>query len=392
MSGIDRTVKTLGDGAVVTTDSGEYLFKLYSYRRNPVVKPKDIGLTWYENDELQIGAVFNGGAELLEGKVILTLRCQKGYRKAKFFDERLGSYRVSFENYVSEVWPLVSEDGVRFTRLQDIVIRGDGTDQKDFVYGLEDLRIVKCEERYLLVGCGKVKPPFQGENGDRIAVYSTQNFLGITYHGIVRSFDSRNVVPFPELILGKVYILLRFHPNIHIDSLKEGLSQLLNPSRYVESWNEIDNRRNENLLLKKGSFPHEAEKIGVGAPPIKTARGWLLIYHAVGEIDEDICRIYGLSQRIDRGYSICAAILDMQEPTKVLCRSRYPIYVPSAPWELYGDKTYPVDVPAVVFPVGAVVWKDKLLLYCGAGDKYVVLLSCSLRSLVEYLWARCRSE
>ncbi|MEE8239524.1 MAG: hypothetical protein V3R13_05500 [Nitrososphaerales archaeon] len=392
MSGIDQTVKALGDGTVVTSSTGQYLFKLSSFGRNPVVKPRDIGLTWYENDELQVGAVFNGGAELLEGNIILTPRCHRGYQKAKFLDERLGIDRVSFEKYVSEIWPMVSEDGIHFARLKEMVIRGDGTDQKDFVHGLEDMRIIKYGERYLLIGCGKVKPPFQGGNGDRIAVYSTKNFLQTIYHGIVDSFDSRNVVSFPEPILGKVYMLLRFHPNIHIDSLENGLSQLLKPSQHLESWNEIYNRRSENLLLKKGRYPHETEKIGVGPPPIKTERGWLLIYHAVGEIDEDICRVYGLSQKINRGYSICAAILDIRDPTKVLCRSTHPIYVPSATWELYGDETYPIDVPAVVFPVGAVVWKDKLLLYCGSGDKYVVLLSCSLRSLIEYLWSKCRSK
>jgi predicted GH43/DUF377 family glycosyl hydrolase len=389
MYGIDQTVKTLGDGSVVGIESGEYLFKLDSCDRNPVIKPREIGLTWYENDKMLVGAVFNGGAELLGGKVILTPRCHVGYRKVWSLDRSLGIYRVSFDRYVSEVWPLISEDGVRFTRLGDNVIRGDGTEHEDFLHGIEDMRIVKYGERYLLVGCGKVKPPFQGANGDRIAVYSTRNFLQIKYHGIIDS-DSRNAVPFPEPIQEKVYMLFRYYPNIHLLSLEEGLAQLLNPSRYMESWKKIHKRRSSNLLLKKGSYPHEVEKICAGAPPIKTERGWLLIYHAVGKIDENICRVYGLSQGIDRGYSICAAILDMQEPTRILCRTRNPIYIPSAPWELYGNEDHPVDVPAVVFPVGAVVWKDKLLLYCGAGDKYVVLLSCSLRSLVEYLWARCR--
>ncbi|MCK4240199.1 MAG: hypothetical protein KAX30_01140, partial [Candidatus Atribacteria bacterium] len=53
--------------------------------------------------------------------------------------------------------------------------------------------------------------------------------------------------------------------------------------------------------------------------------------------------------------------------------------------ELYGDEQYPVDVPAVVFPVGAIVRRDKLILYAGTGDKYIVLLSCNLDNLVNYL-------
>ena len=73
----------------------------------------------------------------------------------------------------------------------------------------------------------------------------------------------------------------------------------------------------------------------------------------------------------------------------MLCRTREPIYLPSAPYELYGDDEYPVDVPAVAFPVGALVISGKLLIYAGSGDKYVVLLSCRLEKLVDYLCEHC---
>lgn len=122
---------------------------------------------------------------------------------------------------------------------------------------------------------------------------------------------------------------------------------------------------------------------------IKTDRGWLLIYHAFGEIHSNLCEVYALPQKIKKGYSICAALLDLDDPRKVLCRTRNPIYIPSAPYELGGDEQYLVDVPNVVFPVGAIVWKEKLLLYAGSGDKYMILLSCKLNDLVNYLWHHC---
>jgi len=53
-----------------------------------------------------------------------------------------------------------------------------------------------------------------------------------------------------------------------------------------------------------GYLAHEKEKIGPSIPLIKIYRGWLLIYHGVGEIEEDICKEYGLSEKIKRGYSI----------------------------------------------------------------------------------------
>ncbi len=259
------------------------------------------------------------------------------------------------------------------------------------IYGIEDMRIVKYDKKYLLVGCGKINPPFKGVNADRIVAYSTEDFVNITYHGMVRPFDSRNAAPFFEPVNGQHYMLLRLHSNIHLDFLEAGMEQLLNPSKYTEYWEKIYDRRNQSLLLENGLYPHEKEKIGLGPPIVKTDKGWLLIYHAVGEIETDICKAYGLAEKIERGYSICAALLDLNDPRKVLCRTRNPIYIPSAPYELYGNDQYLVDVPAVVFPVGAIVRKGKLLVYAGSADKYTILLSCKLDSLVNYLWRHCRS-
>jgi len=380
----------LGDGKVIEIESGETIFKLDSYEKNPIIKPQDIGLTWEENGESKIGAVFNGGAEFFEDKIILLPRCHRDYKKGKFFDEKLGMERNGLENYISEVWPLASQDGIHFTRFQNGVIRGDGTDHPDFIYGIEDIRIIKYDEGCLLVGCGKIKPPFKGDNADRMAIYTTKNFENINYQGMVESFDTRNAVPFPEPVNGQHYMLLRFHPNIHLVDLEAGMDQLLNPSAYTEVWKKIYERRGQSLLLEAGCYPHESEKIGPSTQLIKTDKGWLLIYHAVGEIDINICKAYGLSKKIERSYSICAAILDLGDPRRVICRTSNPIYIPSASYELYGNKEYPLDVPAVVFPVGAVIRQDKILLYAGAGDKYTILLTCKLNDLLNYLWEYCR--
>ncbi len=382
--------ENLGDGKVMEIESGETIFILDSHEKNPIVKPQDFGLTWKENGELKIGAIFNGGAEFFEDQIILLPRCHRNYRKGKFFDKKLGRERDCLENYISEVWPLISRDGVHFTRFQNVAIRGDGTDHQDFTYGIEDMRIIKYEKSYLLVGCGKIKPPFKGSNADRIAVYSTKDFTKITCNGIVEHFDSRNAVPFPEQVNGNLYILLRFHPNIHIGLLKAGMNQLLNPAEHRDLWEEIYKQRSENLLLKGGLYPHEKEKIGPGTQLIKTEKGWLIIYHAVGEIDINICKAYGLSQKIERGYSISAAILDLDDPRKVICRTKNPIYIPSAPYELYGNERYPVDVPAVVFPVGAIVQQNRIFIYAGAADKYIILLSCKLDKLINYLLEHCK--
>jgi len=385
-----NSFNTLGDGKVIALESGETIFRLDSHEKNPVVRPQDLGLTWRENGEMKIGAVFNGGAGFFGEEIILLPRCHRNYRKGKFLEERFGRERVCLENYISEVWPLISHNGTDFTRFQNVAIRGDGTDHQDFIYGIEDIRIIRYEERYLLVGCGKIEPPFRGSNADRIAIYSTGDFVDITYHGIVEPFDSRNAVPFPEQVNGNHFILFRFHPNIHIGLLKAGINQLLNPARRRDQWEEVYEQRRANLLLRAGLQPHESEKIGPGPQLIKTDKGWLLIYHAVGRIDIDVCRAYGLPKDIERGYSICAALLDLDDPRKVICRTQNPIYIPSAPYELYGSEEYPVDVPAVVFPTGALVVQNRLLIYAGAADKYTILLGCRLDRLIDYLFEYCK--
>ena len=77
----DHLVKELGNGEVIRTDSEEKIFKMDTYKGNPVIKPQDIGLSWYKDGKLQTGAVFNGGTELFKGKVVLLPRCQKNYQK-----------------------------------------------------------------------------------------------------------------------------------------------------------------------------------------------------------------------------------------------------------------------------------------------------------------------
>ena len=391
MTALDKTIQKLGVGSVVKLDSGEVTFKLDSFENNPIIKPEDLGLTWNEKGKLRIGAIFNGGAEIFQDKVILMPRCHKNYYEGRFVDDKTGIERKCLENYVSEIWPLISDDGIFFNRHQNVVIQGNGKDHQDFTYGVEDIRIVKYNQRYLLIGCGKVKPAFKGTNADRVAIYSTDDFVKITYHGAINSFDSRNAVPSSVPVAnGRHCIFLRFHPNIHLDFLEAGIEQLLSPDMHIKYWEKIYERRSNSLLLEAGRYPHEKEKIGPGTQLIKTDKGWLLIYHAVGEIEYDICKTYGLAKNIERGYSICAALLEFDNPQKVICRTKNPIYIPTAAYELYGNDQYCVDVPAVVFPVGAIVRKDKLLLYAGAGDKYIILLSCNLENLVNYLWEYCK--
>jgi len=380
---IKETVHKLGEG-LIRNIGEDKLFILSSYSGNPIIRPEELGLKWVLNNKLYTGAVFNGGACIFKNKIILMPRCHKNYIRKSYYDEKIGIYRYYMDNYMSRVCILESIDGISF-RYRDRIIL-EGIEDDDFKYGIEDIRIIKfLSDEYFLIGCGKKIPPFKGSGGDRIAIYTTKDFKEIRYRGVIEPFDSRNSVIFPEYIDNKLYMIFRFHPNIHVDYLKYDIEQLYNPKKYNEDWIRIYKNRARNILLESGKYQHENEKIGAGPPPIKTREGWLLIYHSVGYIDREVTSLYGLSKDIKRGYSISAAILDINDPTKVLYRTKYPLYIPNKPWEYEGNKEYPIDIPYVVFPTGIVQINNKILLYAGSGDKYMILLSADIDYLIDYI-------
>ncbi len=371
----------IGDGEIVRVND-KYLFKLSSFDGNPIVKPEDIGLVWKEAGKEKRGAVFNGGAGIFQGKTMLLPRCHKNYKRIKFFDKEKGFERYGMENYVSEIYILSSDDGTHFSIYNNNPIRGDGSEHKDFLYGIEDIRIIRHKDMFYLIGCGKIKPPFKGGNADRIAIYTTKDFKKIEYHGIISPFDARNTtLLFTD---NGIYVFLRFYPNINVVKLPD-IEFILEPDKHTEWWERQEEQQEKSVLLKTGDFPHESEKIGIGTQLIPTEKGWLFIYHSVGHIIKEITDAYNLKKDIPRGYSVNAALLDYENPMKVIARSQFPIYIPNKPYELEGDEKYPVDVPNVVFPTGAILKDEKLFIYAGAGDKYEVLLTANIHYLLEYL-------
>ncbi|MCK4449749.1 MAG: hypothetical protein KAX26_04070 [Anaerolineae bacterium] len=114
----------------------------------------------------------------------------------------------------------------------------------------------------------------------------------------------------------------------------------------------------------------EARKIGAGPPPVKTEEGWLLIYHGVDE--NRVCRAG-------------AALLDLEEPWKVIARTPEPILEPEEEYERVGD------VPNVVFPEGAVTIGDELLVFYGGADEVCCAASVCLDELVNYLLMQSRA-
>jgi predicted GH43/DUF377 family glycosyl hydrolase len=170
----------------------------------------------------------------------------------------------------------------------------------------------------------------------------------------------KDVIFFPRKINGKLTFIHRIRPGIQIVSVTS-LKKLTR-----EFWKNYFLNLQEHIVFDP-LYAHELSYIGGGCPPIETEHGWLLIYHGVEET------LHGLV------YSACAALLDLNDPSKELARLPYPLFSPEHEWELYGE------VNNVVFPTGIAQFGNTLFIYYGAADTHIACASVSLPALVAEL-------
>jgi predicted GH43/DUF377 family glycosyl hydrolase len=111
----------------------------------------------------------------------------------------------------------------------------------------------------------------------------------------------------------------------------------------------------------------DANKIGLSPPPLQTPEGWLILYHGVRETPAGCIYRLGL------------ALLDREDPTKVIKRSDQWVFGPQASYEISGD------VGNVVFPCGWTLNHDELRLYYGAADNCIALASARLSDVLAFL-------
>jgi predicted GH43/DUF377 family glycosyl hydrolase len=221
-------------------------------------------------------------------------------------------------------------------------------------FGCEDPRIS------LVDGIFYVTYTAFSRRGPRIALASTKDFLHFEKHGLVGpDRDDKDGVLFPERISGRVAMLHRLQSKVQIAYFES--FEALGDSR--EFWNGYV-RHFDSFEVIRAKFPWERRKVGVGPTPIKTERGWLVIYHGVS---------------IDRIYRAGAILTDLNEPTKVLARTKEPILEPVMDFEKHGV------VPNVVFPDGAVVQNGQLLVYYGGADNVCCVASTPMNSFLDEL-------
>jgi predicted GH43/DUF377 family glycosyl hydrolase len=270
-----------------------------------------------------------------------------------------GKYIMLFRSHLNNGRSIIgradSDDGFHFqVKPQPFLIPASEGDFAEYeAYGVEDLRICPCESSYLLCYSAYSK------HGVRIALARTDDFEHIERIALISQADMRNLVIFPEKINGRYARLDRPHSDISPWSI------WISYSPDLIHWG--DSKR----VIQSETYHWDEMKIGPGAAPIKTEKGWLNIYHGVFETMAGAV------------YRLGVALHDLDNPAKVIAVGDNWILQPEDPWEVRGY------VPNVVFSCGAIVEDDgQIKLYWGAADTVM----CVGTSSVERLLKHCLDE
>lgn len=214
-----------------------------------------------------------------------------------------------------------------------------------------DPRLTWLEDRYYITWCN-------GFHGPAIGLGYTYDFE--TFHFVENALlpYNRNGVLFPRRINGKYVLLSRPSDNGHTPFGDIFLSQ----SPDLVHWGE------HRFVMAAGQG-WQSTKIGAGPTPIETAEGWLLIYHGV------------LTSCNGFVYSFGAALLDLEQPWKVLHRAAPYLLSPQRDYECVGD------VPNVVFPCAALLDRStgRLAIYYGGADTVTALAFAYLNEVIEFV-------
>jgi predicted GH43/DUF377 family glycosyl hydrolase len=221
-----------------------------------------------------------------------------------------------------------------------------------------------------------VEAPFPGfsgrseENQTRSGIAVSTDRLHWRHHcwATPAEVDDRDVILFPERV-GSSFVLLR-RPLRFVSPDHRSIEATDAPGIWI-CFSEDLRAWSEPTLLIQPEHEWEGGRIGGSTPPIKTDQGWLLLYHGV----EDV---YPPTRRVV--YRMGAALLDLEDPTQVLARTRHPIMEPETYYERFG-----LYIPNVIFPTASVVVDGLVYLYYGVCDTAIALATAPLDELVGHV-------
>ena len=210
--------------------------------------------------------------------------------------------------------------------------------------GVGDPRITFLEDWYYIAYTG------DSRYGHRLALARTKDFVSVERLGFVSQPDPKHGALFPEKVGGRY---------CRLERPREGGAIWLSYSDDLVYWGDM-----RFVMCARGGF-WDFHRIGPGAPPIRVEEGWLIIYYGVKETSAGpLFRLGG-------------AILDAEEPQKVVGRTDVPLLAPHTIYERVGD------VNNLVFTCGAIVEKESLTIYYGGAASCICVGSAPLKDVVN---------
>src|SRR6056297_652423 len=300
------------------------------YRHNPILTKDDV--------PYPVATVHNAGVVKFKNKYIMIFRAHK-------------------HNGRSILGKAESDDGFTFKVAHQpfMVPAAEGIFKEYEEYGVEDPRIVFLEGEFLITYSA------YSRHGVRIGLAKTKDFISVQRFSFITEADYRNVVIFPEKFNGLYVRLDRPHSEISPWSI------WISYSPDLKYWGD------SRLIMKPLAYHWDEMKIGPGAPPIKTPRGWLNIYHGVfPTMDGSV-------------YRLGVALHDLKNPAKIIAVGDEWILQPEEVYEITGY------VHNVVFTCGAVPEDDGTIkLYWGGADTVMCAGTARIDDLVEMCLSKPR--
>ena len=223
-------------------------------------------------------------------------------------------------------------------------------------WGFEDPRVVWLAElKRFAITCTSYGPA-----GPAVYLATTSDFVQLERHGIIKRPEDKNAALLPERVHGN-WIL--FHRPLNAFGGSRG-EIFLSRSPDLTNWST-----GEPVLQPRFGAWWDSLRIGIGPPLLRTEHGWLLVYHGVKET------VAGSIYRVG------LALLDLNEPTRVVRRCADWVLGPLAAYERQGD------VPNTIFPCGLVhdSASGELRLYYGAADSTICLATARLDTVLDAL-------
>jgi len=278
----------------------------------------------------------NAGATIVNGETILVCRVE----------DRRG---------ISHLTVARSSDGKNNWVVDPTPLISPSPDYPEELWGVEDPRVTRIDE----LDCWVIVYTSFAPGGPGISIAKTTDFRTCERIGMIRAPEDKNGALLPRRVKDD-FIL--FHRPVSVIAKRADV--WLSRSHDLHSWTAAE----PVFTAREGGW-WDSARIGMGAPPMETPDGWLVVYHGVRTTVAGAIYRAGL------------VLLDLEQPTKVLHRSDEWVLSPHAQYELQGD------VPGVVFPCGLTLGPDgdELRLYYGAADSVIAMATASLTRTMAYL-------